>query len=406
MSELMIDEAKALRASFGTPLYIIDTQALQKRYHQFIDAFHSQYPKVVLGLSYKTNPLMHVAKTLHQLGAIPEVVSSDEYQLARRFCPDKSIIFNGPIKTDSSLVQALDENVIIHCDHFAEIKRIEQIANQRNSPVDIGLRLAFDDKDSWDRFGFNVSSKEAKAAVDYIKQSKYLMLTSLHTHIGTNISDLNRFKMMACQMSDFALKLFEQGVKLKSIDIGGGLHGAIPRWHESTPCKRADVKAYAQTVVPHLQEALKKHNATLFIEPGRALLEEIASLLFSVHAVRHETKNEAVYITDMSINAVPTFRFYKHPVTSFKKGDLKSTTLLGSSCMQHDKNQTAYELTRLEQGDLLMMHHVGAYNLSRSTPFIHFRPAVVAWDSVKKEVSLIREKESLESYLAFERDHA
>jgi len=53
-------------------------------------------------------------------------------------------------------------------------------------------------------------------------------------------------------------------------------------------------------------------------------------------------------------------------------------------------------LPPLRTGDQVVVHHMGAYNISQSMQFISLRPAIVMID-LDKEVHLIKSAETLET---------
>jgi len=78
----------ALAREFGTPLHVVHRARLEKSFTTFRDAFATRWPKVVLGTSYKTNPLPGVIRELHRLGSWAEVISHFELWLALQLaCP-------------------------------------------------------------------------------------------------------------------------------------------------------------------------------------------------------------------------------------------------------------------------------------------------------------------------------
>ncbi|MDE5004833.1 diaminopimelate decarboxylase, partial [Francisella tularensis subsp. holarctica] len=90
----------------------------------FQQAILNQYQNSLAAYSVKTQSLNTIIQNFYEVGFIPEVVSSDEFeQIQKLQLCDNSIIFNGPYKTDASLIKALQLNAMINCDHFDEILR-------------------------------------------------------------------------------------------------------------------------------------------------------------------------------------------------------------------------------------------------------------------------------------------
>ena len=110
--QLTIDgvSVKKLTEIYGTPLHIVNERELLKTYQAFLTAFQAVYPNVTLATSYKTNPVPHVLKTLHDAGSHAEVISHFELWLALRLgvSPAK-IILNGPGKGNEALSLAVEK---------------------------------------------------------------------------------------------------------------------------------------------------------------------------------------------------------------------------------------------------------------------------------------------------------
>src|SRR5579871_5998428 len=185
--------ANYVAEQFETPLFIMAEQGIIQRFHALHNAVKKRYSHSIIAISYKTNFLKGLLALLHHEGAHAEVVSGIEYAVAKEVrLAQQKIIFNGLMKTDDELTQAINDGAIINCDHEDEIVQIEQIAKNRHIRVPIGIRIYFSDsKFSWNRFGFevqnNLSNPFTLALIKRIIASPHLKLAGLHTHIGTNI---------------------------------------------------------------------------------------------------------------------------------------------------------------------------------------------------------------------------
>ena len=82
---LQIDQpcAERIIAGFGSPLFIIDEPGIVQRLQEFIREARALYEHSIVALSYKTNPLHGLLSKLHQQDVYAEVVSGDEYRIAR-----------------------------------------------------------------------------------------------------------------------------------------------------------------------------------------------------------------------------------------------------------------------------------------------------------------------------------
>lgn len=388
--------ARQFAEQFGTPLFIIDEAGVLARLQALQGATQKRYANSLVSVSYKTNFVPGLLSLLHAEGAHAEVVSGIEYEVARNLkMPEQKIIFNGPMKLDCELVQAIEDGAIINCDHEDEIDRIEKIAKQLQTKVGIGMRVHFPNAGMpWNRFGFPVTNglKDAQtlALVKRIIESPNLTLSGLHSHIGTNIRDLSYFAKLGQLFNDFAFELKNEfGIELSWIDVGGGLAGIAPYIEEATgensivefPLPDAD--AYADAVItpllPYLTSMAKP--ALLIFEPGRTLFEAFGALLTSVVGRRPEANDDsAAVICDAGINTLATSYVYDFPVKAFAPVEsIRQTKLFGPTCNQKDQLHSPLPLPALKSGDLLLFSGVGSYCMAFSYSFIRFRPGVALW---------------------------
>ena len=108
------------------------------------------------------------------------------------------------------------------------------------------------------------------------------------------------------------------------------------------------------------------------------------------------TRRNAV-VLDAGINILYTTAWYQpsiYPATQTAPG-MQPTTVYGCLCMNIDVIREEAALPDLKAGDAVVMHPVGAYNMTQSMQFIAYRPAVVMIDPGRR-VHLIRRREVLE----------
>ena len=104
---------------FGSPLFVISEKTIRETYKKAKHAFTTRYPKVQFAWSYKTNYLDAVCRVFHSEGSWAEVVSGFEYDKALlNGVKGSQIIFNGPDKNDEDLKKAVENDSLIHIDHF------------------------------------------------------------------------------------------------------------------------------------------------------------------------------------------------------------------------------------------------------------------------------------------------
>ena len=96
---------------FKTPYYVIHEDELNDNFKKLREALEKHWGNYIIGYSYKTNALPWIIKHFNSLGCYAETVSEDEYNLAKYIGVAKNqIIYNGPIKTKKSFLEALEMN--------------------------------------------------------------------------------------------------------------------------------------------------------------------------------------------------------------------------------------------------------------------------------------------------------
>jgi diaminopimelate decarboxylase len=406
--------ADIIAHQFGTPIFIMHEQGILNRFRAFNNAVTKHYSHAKVAISYKTNLISGLLALLHHEGALPEVVSGIEYNVALKIRQkNQPIIFNGPMKKDHELTQAIQDGALINCDHSDEVIRIEQIAKVLQKRVPIGIRIYFnDDKDNWNRFGFPVSlNLSQQPTIDLIKRiiaSPNLQFAGIHTHIGTNIRDIQIFSQLSQRLNQFTLELKQHlNIELQWIDVGGGLAGISPRIdeHRLLPHPLPNAEEYAKAIIKPLQPYLSslKNPATLFFEPGRTIFEAFGSLLTRVVGKRDQDASGIPgYICDAGINTLSTSYVYNFPIQTFAtSNNINKAYLYGPTCMQNDQLHTPTELPLLQSNDLLLFHGVGSYCMAFSYSFIRLKPGVVLLRD-NNEITWLRQPETLEHYAALE----
>lgn len=383
--------AERIRKQFGTPIYIFDEMGLLNRYDEFQSVASAIYEQCIVAVSYKTNPTRALLGQLHQRGAYAEVVSGDELEIAKSLdVPPDQIIFNGPAKTDEALRFAIRSGCFIHCDHEDEIDRIEKIATELDVVAKVGIRLFFPAGESWERFGFEVSEDEsnclATSVIQKIGQSTNLQLAGLHSHIGTNIRNIETFASLGESMAGFAMRVTQRfGVDLEWIDLGGGYASLPPLVSEGQEDLHPlpSVKEYCDSILKPLLPWLQSCDVPpkVFFEPGRTLFNPFGAMLMSVIGRRPADRTGVEsFILDAGITSVSFAEKYNLPVRVFRSTtEKKEVRLLGPTCMEHDILKSSIEIPTLVPDDLLMIYSIGCYGMSLAPPFTHFRHGMIGW---------------------------
>ena len=148
--------------------------------------------------------------------------------------PVEKIVFHGNNKTQDELIMAIESGVgRIVVDNLTELRTIEALAKERDKNVGVMLRvkpgidahthnfIRTGQIDS--KFGFALETGEAFEAVKEVIAQKNLTLKGLHCHIGSQIFDVDPFKLAARVMLELMARLKnELSYEVEELNLGGG----------------------------------------------------------------------------------------------------------------------------------------------------------------------------------------
>jgi diaminopimelate decarboxylase len=388
---------------YGSPLFVFSERIIEEKYMEFKNAFVSRYPEVEFWWSYKTNYLDAICKIYHKLGSKAEVVSEFEYEKARRLgIEGKNIIFNGPYKPKAALKIAVEEGAKIHIDHWYEINDLEEIAGELGIEIPVAIRCNMDTGvyPQWSRFGFNIDNGEAYDAIKRIYEGKKLYLTGLHSHIGTFMLSANAYAQESKKLIELKNRIEKDfGYEIDYIDIGGGFasKNRLKGVYQAPEVIVPSPDEYAEAITNAIFETNKGKLPKLYLETGRALIDEAGFLLTSVFASKRMPDGKKSYIVDAGVNLLYTAFWYNFEIALDKRyeGLNEPSQINGPLCMNIDVIAENIMLPPLKRGSVLSIWPVGAYNVTQAMQFIRYRPRIVLIDK-NQNTHIIKEADDLE----------
>lgn len=404
LSEIEGHSIEKLLKEFGSPLFIFSEKQMISQFSAAKLAFESRYPSITFGWSYKTNYISAICSLFHKQGAIAEVVSEFEYEKARSLgIPGNQIIFNGPLKSLKILERAVCEGAKIHIDSTEEIIDLEEIAEKMSIRPKVAIRVNMNTEvyPQWSRFGFNLENDQAFQAIERIDQRKLLDLEGLHTHIGTFILDPHAYQIAIKKLVDFEERIRTHfGYKIRYLDLGGGFASKnhLKGMYQPPEIAVPKIEEYAETITSTLKQSwLHAELPHLYLETGRHMIDEAGFLATTVVSSKLLPDSRRAYVLDAGVNLLYTSTWYKPRVclTQKNEGIPNASLLVGPLCMNIDVLSEALMLPRLEKGASLVLHPVGAYNVTQWMQFIQYRPAITLIRA-NGEVQLVRKAENLE----------
>ena len=400
------NSVKDLIKKFGSPLFVISEKTIRETLHSANRAFKNRYPKVQFAWSYKTNYVNAVCNVFHQEGSWAEVVSGFEYNKAlQNGVPGNKIIFNGPDKSEAELALAINNDSLIHIDHLDELYLIKELANESKKRPRVAIRVNMDTGiyPMWDRFGFNYENGQAWDAINKIMLNDKMDLVGLHSHIGTFMLAPSAYGIAAAKLSDLALAVKKKYKKnIQYIDMGGGfasrntLKGSYLQGVDTSPT----FDQFAEAITTSILNAGFTENELplLILETGRALIDDAGYLLGTVISNKRLADGRRATIMDFGVNILFTSFWYDHKISPAQEfgQHTEDAVLYGPLCMNIDVIRENITLPPLMRNDNVVVHCVGAYNMTQWMQFISLRPAIVMIDT-KNVAHVIRNRETLNS---------
>ncbi|MFN7691926.1 MAG: diaminopimelate decarboxylase [Bacteroidota bacterium] len=396
---------KEIIAKYGSPVFVLSERQMRNNYQTAVRAFKTRYPRVQFAWSYKTHYNNAVCNVYHQEGSWAEVVSGFEYQKAiQNGVPGNKIIFNGPDKSVEEIQAAIKNDSLIHIDHFDELYVLIELAEKAVKKPRVAIRVNMDTGiyPIWDRFGFNYENGTAWNAITKIVASGKLNLVGLHCHIGTYMLAPWAYATAASKLCDLAWHAKNQlNNPVQYLDLGGGfpsantLKGAYLPGSDTVPHIEEFAEAIANTILGY---GFKPDELPLLVlESGRALIDDAGYLLGTVLANKRLSDGRRATIMDFGVNILFTSFWYDHKISPAQDFTHHSEdqVLYGPLCMNIDVIRESVNLPLLNKGDQVVVHKVGAYNMTQWMQFIAMRPNVVMIDMHGK-THIIRQKETLQ----------
>lgn len=386
-----------------TPYFVIDETILQQYYDMLTTSLSENWGRYIVGYSFKTNSLPWLVNFVKINGAYAEVVSQDEYQLAKYMgFGDNEIIYNGPYKGKESFIAVLNAGGYVNIDSMQEIGWLEELArNNSEKDYKVGVRVNFDlekmcpgettmGKESG-RFGFCYETGKFSQAVSIINQMSNVSIVGLHLHSSSKSRSVDIFKsiaLMACKLKN------EYAFKLEYIDLGGGYCGGMEG--------RPEYPDYFPAVAEILRNDFNPEEITLIVEPGISLISKCTKFVTKVFDVR-DIKGTRYVMTDGSrFNIDPTMikssHIYQINYCDDDKRDiLDEQVISGFTCMEVDRLLHMKKNKELVPGDFIIYENVGGYTMSLNPLFIQYFPAVYV--NTDNTMKIVRKKWTPEEYV-------
>lgn len=382
-------DAVELAKTFKTPLYVFDEKHIRdmmRAYRETIDNFYGGNGLVLYASkAFSCKAIYEIAK---QEGIGIDVVSDGELYTALSVGFDASkIFFHGNNKLFNELEFALDGKVgVIVVDSPREADTLDELARNRGVVQNVLIRVnpgveahthEFIQTARTDsKFGFSISDGSAEDMLRHILGKKNLCLKGFHCHIGSQIFDIQPFKIAASKMVAFSAKMKKKyGFETEILNLGGG----FGIWYndDDPKLKPDDYREYLKDIISVVNEQTAKHNLKrpfLVVEPGRSIIGEAGITLYTVGSIKDIAGVRKYISVDGGMFDNPRYALYqsKYSVMLANRASEECTervTVAGKCCESGDLIAVNVALPKAESGDVLAVFSTGAYNYSMASNY-------------------------------------
>lgn len=349
-----------------TPFYYYDLSLLRRTLDTLFKAASKYGYKIHYAVKANANP--EILKTICEYGFGADCVSGNEVLKAIEcgFSPSK-VVFAGVGKSDKEINDALAHDIFcFNCESIQEIQVINQLASQSGKIARIALRLnpgidAHTNKcintgleDS--KFGINFNYLED--VVKEVMVLKNINLVGIHFHIGSQILDLEPYRLLCQRSNEMQQKLQLLGLNLPEINLGGGL-GVDYYNPDQNPIP--DFENLLDTIHQNLdvREGQKVH-----FEFGRAVVAQCGTMIARTLYTKPASKTTFA-IVDAGFNDLirPALYGSYHKIENLTSTSNETDTydVVGPICESTDVFAQGYKLPVTQRGDLIAFRSAGAY---------------------------------------------
>ncbi len=354
----------------GTPFYLYSHATLKRHFTVFNDAFSST--KRLVCYSAKANSNLAVLKLFQKLSSGLDIVSGGELYkgLKAGFSPDR-IVYSGVGKRIDEIDYALSTGILMfNVESMEEMELINARGRHLNlvAPVSIRVNPDVDPKThpyistglKKNKFGIDIKTAlegyKIAAAMENIK------IVGIDCHIGSQITQTQPFADALESVKQLICQLKNIDIKIKYLDIGGGL--GITYDNESPP----EPREYADVIT----KSLKGIDVQLILEPGRVLVGN-AGILVTKVLYKKGNHGKNFIVVDAGMNDLLRPAIYKafHSILPVVKTDTEKITadIVGPICETGDFLATDCRISDVSSGDLLAVMSAGAYGFTMSSNY-------------------------------------
>ncbi|MBQ2534718.1 MAG: diaminopimelate decarboxylase [Prevotella sp.] len=327
----------------------------------------AERPNYHLHYAIKANANLEVLKEIQKAGFGVDAVSGGEIQQALKAGFEaQKIVYAGVGKNDWEINLGLDAGIFcFNVESLEELRIINELAQKKQKTAKVCFRInpnvgahthanittgLMENK-------FGIAMEDMELAIREAKELSNIEFIGLHFHIGSQILEMDDFAALANRVNELQDRLESQGIKVKNINVGGGL-GIAYNDPDGKPVP--DFKKYFDTYAQNLK---LREGQQVHFELGRAVVGQMGSLITRILYVKNtHHKQFAIVDGGMSDLIRPALYDAHHKIQNISSMEAEETyDVVGPICESSDVFGKNEKLPKCHRGDLIALRSAGAY---------------------------------------------
>jgi len=386
----------------GTPCYVYSHATLCHHFKVFDDSF-ANVPHLTC-FAAKANSSLAILKLFGSMGGGVDIVSGGELFRARKAgIPADRIVYSGVGKTADEIEYALTEDILLFNiespqelevinGRAADLGRKARIALRVNPDVDPKTHPYISTGMKKNKFGIDIDG--ALHEYERARSLSNVEILGVDCHIGSQLTEITPFIDALQRLRLLIERLNNIGIKVKYLDIGGGL--GITYDQEAPP----HPEEYAEAIL----RELKGLPCTLIFEPGRVIVGNAGILITQVlYTKKTPTKNFVIVDAAMNDLLRPSLYGSYHHIQPLQQSDRETeiVDVVGPICESGDFLARDRGLPAVKAGDYLAVMSAGAYGFAMSSNY-NSRPRAAEILVQEDQFHVIRKRETWEDLIQAE----
>ena len=401
------NEYHDLFQNVGGPCFLIHEKKFLQNYIDLYQALNRKEKIFKVSYSVKTNYLPDLLLEIRDINGNVEVVSEMELDLviALGFTGDQ-IIFNGPVKSELSILNALDRCITINIDSLSDLNFVLHIRDKfrPNKIVNLGIRLNYEVQREVSRFGVSVDKTSLEQIFKILSEHEDIIVKQIHSHFQARSLEAWLEKVDLLQASLLQIKQNYEIIP-QEVNFGGGMYGPmsgkiLDNFSGWTP-SYLDYSDLLNHAVEKIRDTVSR-DLIFHVEPGTALVADCVEYITPIYSIK-KIDNENICILNGTIKDLAAHSGrVKTDLLVIEIGDGEriansEVKLVGNTCLEKDIITFVDDMAVCE-GDLVVFPYCGAYSIVMRPQFIHYMPPIYSVTKISRgDFIPVKRKETIDS---------